>query len=86
MNRINRVNEKYGFDYDEILDRVAWNLRSLRYSSGMTLEEVAKEIGCGRSNVLTWESGYVIPSTKNLYILSRIYGVTMDDLITKDLS
>ena len=85
-NKVNRINKKYGFDYDEMLDRIAWNLRNLRYSSGLSVRDIAKEIGTGSQNVSSWEQGYVIPSVKNLYILSRIYNVSMDDLCMKDLS
>lgn len=84
-NRVNRVNKKYGFDYDEMLDVLSLNLRYLRYLHGYTIKDVADEIKTGAQNVNTWESGYVIPSVKNLYILSRIYGVSMDDLCTKRL-
>ena len=85
-NKVNRVNKKYGFNYDEMLDRIAWNLRTLRYETGLTVRDVAEEVGTGSQNVSSWESGYVIPSVKNLYILSRIYNVSMDDLCTKILS
>ena len=85
MKVTKRQNERYGYDYDMFLDRISANLRLLRSNSGFTLRELAREIGCGTSNVFDWESGYVIPSTKNLYILSRIYGVSMDDLCTKYL-
>lgn len=80
-----RKNDKYGFDYDKMADVISKNLVKLRYKFGYTFDYLAKEIGTGTSNILSWEQGVVLPSLKNLYILSKIYDVSMDELCTKNI-
>ena len=55
-------------------------LTSLRAQKGMTQREVAEELGVTRQAVSQWESGKVYPSVEKLWELSRLYGVSMEEL------
>ena len=47
----------------------------------MTQEMVAESLGVSRQAVGKWESGASEPSTANLIALSKLYGVSVDELL-----
>ena len=55
----------------------AERLRELRAESGMSYEDVAKQIGCGRANIYKYEHGIVtnIPPER-VHQLANLFGVT----------
>ncbi len=55
-------------------------LHRLRERRGLTQEEVAEELGVSRQSVSQWESGKTFPSVKKQIVLSRLYGVPMEQL------
>lgn len=63
---------------------IADNLAFLRRAKGFSLEEVAQRIGVSRQAVAKWESGETLPDLNNSLALSRLYGVTLDDLVSFD--
>ena len=63
---------------------IANRLCAYRKNSGMSQEELAEKVGVSRQAVSKWERGEASPDTDNLILLSRIYGVTLDELINKD--
>lgn len=63
---------------------IANRLCAYRKNSGMSQEELAEKVGVSRQAVSKWERGEASPDTDNLILLSRIYGVTLDELIKKD--
>ena len=66
--------------------RLAANLRHLRLSNGYTQNLVSQMIGCTRYAICKYESGQRSPGIQQLRRLSKIYRVTIDDLINADLS
>lgn len=60
------------------------NLAFLRKSRGFSQEEVAERVGVSRQAVAKWESGDTLPDLTNSLALSRLYGVTLDDLVNFD--
>ena len=55
-------------------------LHRLREQRGLTKEEAAAELGVSRQSVSQWESGKTFPSVKKQIVLSRLYGVPMEQL------
>lgn len=61
------------------------NLRYIRKSMGMTQDEFAAKTGMSRSVIGAYEEGRATPSLKRLVELSEMFGVSLDDLVLKDL-
>ena len=56
-------------------------LTGLRKEKGLTQLELAEAVHVSRQAVSRWEVGTSMPTMENLACLSRIYGVTVDDLL-----
>lgn len=56
-------------------------LKALRSSRRMTQEYVAEQIGVSRQAVSKWEQGASEPNASNLLALSRLFGITVDELL-----
>ena len=56
-------------------------LMQLRKKAGLSQEELADKLGVSRQAVSKWESAESSPDTDNLIALSKIYGVTLDELV-----
>lgn len=56
-------------------------LYSLRKEKGMTQAELAEELGVTNKAVSKWETDEAMPETSLLLPLSRIFGVTVDELL-----
>lgn len=53
----------------------------LRKERGLSQTEVAEELGVTRQAVSRWEGGRAWPSAENLVALSRLYGVTVEEMV-----
>lgn len=60
------------------------NLRVLRNNKGLTMEELAKEIGTTKSSVNMWENAGVIPRNEILKNISQFFEVSIDYLLGND--
>lgn len=56
-------------------------LLSLRREKGLSQAELAEELGVSRQAVSRWEAGLAVPSGENLIALSRVYGVTVEEML-----
>ena len=56
-------------------------LYTLRKEKGMTQAELAEALGVTNKAVSKWETGEAMPETGQLVPLSRIFGVTVDELL-----
>lgn len=56
-------------------------LRRIRVNRGFTPAEVAKQLGCHKSNVSHFERGAQNPTIGQLRILARLYGCSIDQLL-----
>ena len=56
-------------------------IRAQRVRCRMTQEFVAEHLGVSRQAVSKWESGASDPSTANLLALSRLFGVSAQELL-----
>lgn len=57
------------------------NLKKMRKAAKLTQENVAERLNVSRQSVAKWESGESLPDIENCIALSRLYGVTLDDLV-----
>lgn len=62
------------------------NLNFLRKSLGINGKEIAKILGVSPSTYSKYENGLVQPDMDGLVTISEFFGVTIDDLLKKDLS
>lgn len=55
-------------------------LAALRKKQGYSQQYVAERLNVSRQAISRWEVGSCVPSTENLMELSRLYGVSLDEL------
>lgn len=60
------------------------NLYNLRKAKGISQEELAEMLGVSRQAVSKWERNEAYPDTENLIAISKLFGVTLDELINSD--
>lgn len=63
---------------------IANRLLELRKKSGLSQDELASKLGISRQSVSKWERAEASPDTDNLICLAKIYGVSLDDLLSSD--
>lgn len=63
---------------------IANRLVQLRKQHGFSQEELAARIGISRQAVSKWERAEASPDTDNLITLSRLYGVSLDEILRTD--
>ncbi|MGU3373098.1 helix-turn-helix domain-containing protein [Bacillus mycoides] len=56
-------------------------LKKFRESKSFSQEDVARKVGVTRQAVYKWESNKSYPDIDNLILLSKLYEVTIDELI-----
>jgi DNA-binding XRE family transcriptional regulator len=62
------------------------NLRYLREKTDYKLEWIAYKVGVSHSTISNYESLKSQPKLITLILLAELFKVTVDDLLTKDLS
>lgn len=60
---------------------LAANIKYLRVKRGLSQTELSKLLGVSQVAVAKYETGQTMPETKNLIELSRIFKVTLDQLL-----
>lgn len=61
---------------------ITQRLSDRRRSAGLSQEELADRLGVSRQAVSNWERGLSSPDTENLLALARVYGTSVDWLLT----
>lgn len=69
---------------NEMNIEIANRLYQYRKTSGLSQEELAEAIGVSRQAVSKWERAEASPDTDNLIELSKVYGVTLDEMLYGD--
>lgn len=65
---------------------IANRLLQLRKSNNLSQEDLATKIGISRQAVSKWERAEASPDTENLISLSRLYNISIDELLkTEDI-
>ena len=62
--------------------RLGARIADLRKRKGWRQEDLADHLDVPRSQVSKWETGFSTPSAENLIALSKLFGVTTDELLT----
>lgn len=65
-------------------EETAKRLFEYRKAYGYSQEELAEKIGVSRQAISKWERGESSPDTENLIALSRLYNVTIDEMINTE--
>lgn len=65
----------------ELREIIANNLVELRKKSGLTQQQLAKQLSYSDKTVSKWELGYATPSVEVLKELADFYGVNMDYML-----
>ena len=60
------------------------NIVMLRNLNGYSQEEVAEKVGISRQAYAKWEKGETIPDVERCQKLARMYGTTIDALISEN--
>ncbi|MCL2022808.1 MAG: helix-turn-helix transcriptional regulator [Oscillospiraceae bacterium] len=60
---------------------IANRLFELRKKNGFSQEDLAEKIGVSRQAISKWERAESSPDTNNLIEISRLYGVSLDELL-----
>lgn len=63
---------------------IANRLQKLRKERGLSQEQLADELGISRQAVSKWERAESSPDTDNLICLAKLYGVSLDYLLSTD--
>lgn len=58
-------------------------LYELRKEKKLSQEELAEKLNVARQTISKWENGITIPDTNNLLEISKIFEISIDDLICK---
>ena len=64
--------------------KIANKLQKLRKDKGLTQEQLASELGVTRQAVSKWERAESSPDTDNLIRLSKLYEVSLDELLSTE--
>lgn len=64
--------------------QIAQRLAELRRAKGYSQEALANRLGLSRQAVSKWERAESSPDTENLIALARLYGVSLDELLSVD--
>ena len=67
----------YGIDMEATSRRIAWFIDN----SGLSDREFGESMGLTVQSINKWRHARNLPDIENLYILSRILGVKVDDFI-----
>lgn len=63
---------------------IANRLQQLRKNNNLSQEELAEKIGVSRQAVSKWERAEASPDTDNLILLSRLYNMSLDEILRTD--
>lgn len=65
----------------EIDMTIGEKIKSLRNMKGMTQESLAEKLNVSRSAIAKWENNNGIPEISNLKLISRVFNVSLDDIL-----
>jgi transcriptional regulator with XRE-family HTH domain len=61
------------------------NIKYLRRKAGMTQEDLANQLSLQNSAIGKWERGHNLPTVDTLIVLSGLFSVSTDELLSIDL-
>ena len=57
------------------------SLYHFRKKANLSQEDLAEKLGVSRQSISKWECGESLPDTENLIALSKLYGISLDELV-----
>lgn len=57
-------------------------LAELRHSKGLTQEQLGERLGVTNKTISRWENGNYLPPVEGLQQLSKLYGVSINEILT----
>ena len=69
---------------EDIMD-IGNKIMELRKKSGLSQEELAEQVGVARQTISKWELGETSPDLKQSKELSKIFNVSLDELVSNDI-
>lgn len=60
---------------------VGERLKAARKRRNKTQQQIADELGCKQPTIADWESGRVLPKTREIRAVARAYGITPMQLL-----
>src|SRR4051812_10753538 len=64
----------------------AGNLKFLRKKAGKTQDALSSEVNIGRTTIANYEASISEPNLETLHTFANYFGVTMDELLSKNLT
>ena len=58
------------------------NIRYYRKRKEMSQDELAEQLGVSRQSISLWETGQTQPTIDNIIALTRLFGITSDELLS----
>lgn len=58
------------------------NISDLRAREGMSIQDLANELGCDQETIRDWEAGKYLPGTIALYSMATVFGCRADDIVS----
>ena len=60
-------------------------IKALRKANNLTQEELADKLCVSRQAITKWESGLGIPDISNIEAIAKLFGISIDELISNDV-
>lgn len=61
-------------------------IKELRIKNNLSQEDLASKLNVSRQAISKWEQDITLPDTNNLIMLSKLFGITLDELVNQDLN
>lgn len=62
------------------IEKIQISLAAARVNAGLTQAEIAERMGVSRATIINWETGKVVPGIPEMEMLSREYGMPVDNI------
>ena len=66
--------------------KLSEKIKSLRKGAGLSQEEFGARLNVSRQAITKWESGEGLPDIGNLLVLSRMFKISIDDLLSEEIA
>lgn len=70
----------------ELKKRFSKNFAVALASNGLEQKDVAKALNVSNAMISKYANGEKLPSVERLILISKLFGISIDALLTKDLS
>ena len=65
--------------------KLSEKIQFLRKEHGLTQEQLAEQCNVSRQAITKWESDIAIPETEKIIFLSRLFKVSIDELLKDEM-